>query len=55
MRAVMVGCRNDTGDTSGPNSMRLVWLASHVNETHSSNESLSGPLRSYNDQIGIIR
>ena len=44
IRAVMVGWRKETGVTSGPNSMRRVWLASQVSETHSSNESRSGGL-----------
>ena len=33
---------SETGETSGANSMRLVWLASQVKETQSSRESLSG-------------
>jgi len=45
MRAVIVGFRKDTGETSGPNWMRRVWLASQVSETHSSRDSLSGGWR----------
>jgi len=34
----------ENGETSGPNWMRWVWLASQVSETHNSNESRSGGL-----------
>ena len=44
VRAVKTGSRNETGETSGPNSIRLVFEASHVSETHISSESMSGAL-----------
>jgi hypothetical protein len=40
----MTGWRNENGETSGPNSMRLVFSASQVREDHSSRASRTGPV-----------
>ena len=43
-QAVMTGCRKETGETRGPNSMRLVFSAIQASEAHSSRLSLYRPV-----------